>query len=259
MLEWVGARTLKGGAYLIDVVTLVVHAAYELATVWRRGRREALQVVSRQLLFTGVDALPVVSVIALMLGLIVITQAGTQLPLLGAATLIGNVVVVVVIRELGPLLTAFIVIWRSGTAITIELGNMRVAQEVTALELMGIPVMRFVVMPRLAGMALAMMCLTFYFDVVAVLGGFLVARLELVVPFAAFARSVVHTLSSLDVIVTAFKSVLFGTIVGAIGCYHGLAVGRSSTEVPQQTTKAMINSVTVCLLVDILVAFAVYS
>jgi phospholipid/cholesterol/gamma-HCH transport system permease protein len=259
LLEWVGARTLKGGAYLTDLATLVAQTGYELAAVWRRGRREALQVIARQLLFTGVDALPVVTVIALMLGVIVITQAGTQLPLLGADTLIGNVIVVVVIRELGPLLTAFIVIWRSGTAIAVELGNMRVGQEVTALVLMGISVTGFVVMPRVVGTAVAMVCLAFYFDVVAVLGGFLIARLELTIPFAAFARAMVHTLSSVDVVVTAMKSALFGTIIAAIACYHGLAVRASPTEVPQQTTKAMINSVTVCLLVDILVALAAYS
>jgi phospholipid/cholesterol/gamma-HCH transport system permease protein len=253
-----GARTLAGAAYLTDLAALVVQAFLDLGGGGARGRREAFRVITRQILFTGVDALPVLSVIALLLGIIVITQAGTQLPLVGAEHLIGSIIVVAVIRELGPLLTAFIVIGRSGTAITTELGNMRVGQEVTALRLMGISVTRFIIMPRVVGMILAMVCLTFYFDLVSVLGGFFIAKIELTIPFVAFADAIVKTLSSLDVAVTGVKSVLFGAAIAAIGCHHGMAVTGSSTEVPQQTTKAMINAVTVCLLIDMLIACAVY-
>ncbi len=257
-IEWLGARVVAGFTYLADLSALVVRVFQDLGGGGARGRREAVRVIARQILFTGVDALPVTSVIALLLGIIVITQAGTQLPLVGAESLIGSVIVVGVIRELGPLLTAFIVIGRSGTAITTELGNMRVSQEVTALRLMGIPITRFIIMPRVIGMILAMLCLTFYFDLVAVLGGFVIAKLELTIPFTAFADSIVKSLSSLDVLVTAVKSVTFGTLIAAIGCHHGMAVGQSPTEVPQQTTKAMINSVTICLAVDMVIVCAVY-
>lgn len=258
LIEWLGVRTLAGVTYLTELTALVVQAFLDIGVGGAKGRREALRVITRQILFTGVDALPVVSVVALLLGIIVITQAGTQLPLVGAENLIGSIIVVVVIRELGPLLTAFIVIGRSGTAITTELGNMRVGQEVTALRLMGIRVTRFIIMPRVVGMILAMVCLTFYFDLISVLGGFVVAKIELTIPFVAFADAVVKTLSSMDVLVTALKSALFGTVVAAIGCFHGMAVVKSPTEVPQQTTKAMINSVTICLVIDMLIACAVY-
>ena len=87
------------------------------------GNRDR-RVLVRQILFTGVDALPVTTVIALLLGIIIVTQAGTQLPRLGAGGLVGSIIVVTVIRELGPLITAFIVVGRSGTAIATELGNM---------------------------------------------------------------------------------------------------------------------------------------
>ena len=101
---------------------------------------DAASSLIRQILFTGVDALPVTSVIALLLGIIIVTQAGTQLPRLGAGGLVGSIIVVTVIRELGPLITAFIVVGRSGTAIATELGNMSVTREVVALRLMGIPI-----------------------------------------------------------------------------------------------------------------------
>lgn len=258
MIGWLGQRTIAGYLYLTDLAAHVFVTLRELVTPSREGRWAALRVTLRQMLFTGVDALPVVSAIALMLGLIVITQAGTQLPKVGGQGLIGTIIVVVIIRELGPLLTAFIVIGRSGTAITTELGNMRVAQEVTALELMGIRVSRYVIMPRVVAVVLSMLCLIIYFDAVAVLGGFVIARLKLTLPFQVFGQAVAQSLSLADVLVTVAKGVLFGTAVAVICCHHGLSVRASYTEVPQQTTKAMINSVTSCLALDILVTVAAY-
>lgn len=257
-LEWFGGRAISAWRYAADLGRLTSVSLRELLSPGKKGRGEAFRVIARQILFTGVDALPVISGIALMLGIIIITQAGTQLPKLGAGGLVGNIIVVVVIRELGPLLTAFIVVGRSGTAITTELGNMRVAREVVALELMGIRVSRFIVMPRMVGMVLSLIALTLYFDVVCVLGGFFVARVVLTVPFDAFAQGITHSLSLLDIIVTLSKGALFGTAVAAICSHHGLSVKASYTEVPQQTTRAMINSLTICLLLDIVVTVAAY-
>jgi len=258
VLEWFGQKAIAAWTYGADLGGLVFLSLRDLVSPGRRGRGEAFRVIARQVLFSGVDALPVISGIALMLGIIIITQAGTQLPKIGAGGMVGNIIVVVVIRELGPLLTAFIVVGRSGTAITTELGNMRVAREVVALELMGIRVTRFIVMPRMVGMVLSMICLTLYFDVVSVLGGFFVARIVLTVPFDAFAQGITQSLSLVDALVTLSKGAMFGTAVAAICSYHGLSVRASYTEVPQQTTRAMINSLTICLLLDILITLAAY-
>jgi phospholipid/cholesterol/gamma-HCH transport system permease protein len=255
---WIGAKVLAALGYVADLGSVVTQSIWDLLSPGRKGRGEAFRVITKQILFTGVDAFPVVSGIALMLGIIIITQAGTQLPKLGAGGLIGNIIVVVVIREMGPLLTAFIVVGRSGTAITTELGNMRVGREVLALELMGIRVTRYIVMPRMVGMVLSMICLTLYFDAVCVLGGFFVAKIVLTVPFDAFAQGVAKSLSLIDIVVTFVKAATFGTAVAAICSYHGLCVRASYTEVPQQTTRAMINSLTICLLLDIVITLAAY-
>lgn len=258
VIAWVGRKVMAWYAYSADLMALVYLSLRELANPVERVRRTASGVILRQILFTGVDALPVMSAIALMVGIIIITQAGTQLPKVGAGDQIGNIIVVTVIRELGPLLTMFIVVGRSGSAITTELGYMRVGQEITALELMGVQVTRFIVMPRMMGMILSMICLTLYFDTVAVLGGFVVAKLKLTVPFAAFAKAVTQSLSVTDLVVTATKGVLFGMAVAAICCHHGLSVRSSFTEVPQQTTRAMINSLKICLVLDIVVTVTAY-
>lgn len=249
---------MGAGRYAAEVSGLAVSAVRDFLAAPPKARRQTVAVISRQILFTGVDALPVLSVIALMLGMIIITQAATQLPKVGAGQLVGNIIVVVLIRELGPLITAFVVVARSGTAIATELGNMRVGQEVTALQLMRIPISQYLVLTRVAGLVLSMISLTLYFDMVAVFGGYLVAAGSLTVPFAVFFRAVVDSLSMMDLVVTVIKSVLFGSAIALICCHHGLAVRASYTEVPQQTTRAMINSVTICLILDIAITMAAY-
>jgi phospholipid/cholesterol/gamma-HCH transport system permease protein len=258
VIAWTGRKTVEGVAYAADVLYLSYLAFKELLSPARRGRGEALRVITRQILFTGVDALPVVGAIALILGLLIIIQAGTTLPHVGAGAFLAKIIVLTVVRELGPLITAFIVVWRSGTAMCTELGNMRVGQEIAALEAMGINLTRFIVMPRLVGAIVAMICLTVYFDVVAVLGGFLVAKVKLTIPVAVYLAEIQKSLSIADVLITVIKGGMFGMTIAVICCHHGLSVVGAATEVPQQATRAMLNTVTACLLLDIIVTVGFY-
>ncbi len=258
MIAWTGRKTVEGVAYAADILFLGYLAFKELFSPARRGRREALKSIASQILFTGVDAMPVVGALALMLGLIVIIQAGLALPQVGAEAVLSNVIVVALVRELGPLLTAFIVVWRSGTAMCTELGNMRVGQEVDALEAMGISVVRFLVMPRMIGAIVALICLTVYFDLVAVIGGFLVAKVALTIPFLSYVTEIEQALSITDVAITVVKSALFGLALAVICCHHGLAVVGAPTEVPQQNARAMLNTVAACLILDIIVSVSFY-
>ncbi len=258
MIAWTGRKTVEGVAYAADILFLSYLSFKELFSPARRGRREALKGIASQILFTGVDAMPVVGALALMLGLIVIIQAGLALPQVGADAFLAKIVVVALVRELGPLLTAFIVVWRSGTAMCTELGNMKVGQEVDALEAMGISVVRFLVVPRMVGAVVALICLTVYFDLVAILGGFLVAKVSLTIPFLSFMAEIEKALSVTDVLITVVKSALFGFAIALICCHHGLAVVGATTEVPQQNTRAMLNTVAACLVLDIIVSVGFY-
>ncbi len=246
-------------AYASEVLYLGYLASKEIFAASPRKRGETYRIIARQVIFTGVDALPPVTFIALMVGLLVIIQAGTTLPHVGASGLLAQIIVLTIVRELGPLITAFIVVWRSGTAISTELGNMRVGKESTALEAMGINVTRFIVMPRLIGAIIAMICLTVYFDLVAVVGGFLVAKTKLTIPLAVYLEDIGNALSLADILITLIKAVLFGFTIAVICSHHGLSVEGSPTEVPQQTTRAMLNTVTICLVFDIIVTVGFYS
>ena len=258
MIAWTGKKTAEGVAYAADILFLGYLAFKELFSPDRRGRGEASRIITRQILFTGVDALPVVGAIALMLGLIVIIQAGLALPQVGAEEFLANIVVAALVRELGPLLAAFIVVWRSGAAMCIEMGNMKVEQEIDALEAMGISVVRFLVMPRMVGTIVALICLTVYFDLVAIIGGFLLAKVTLTIPFLGYVEGIERALSVTDVLITVVKSALFGFAIAVICCHHGLSVAGATTEVPQQNARAMLNTVAACLVLDIVVSVGFY-
>lgn len=208
-----------------------------------QGLRSIFSVVSAQIYFTGWQALPLISVLALASGSIVIMQSQTQLNLLGGSAMIGQLLVMIIVREISPLLTALIVIARSGTAVASEIGNMRVNREIEALEVMGINPLSYVVFPRLMGGIVSVLCLAFYFIVVALLGGFLVTRFFDSTPFSFFAESLASAFKAEDVILFLLKNTFSGAIIFTVSCFQGFQVQMGPHEVPQVTTKAVVNSV----------------
>lgn len=214
------------------------------------GRRAVFKVLYKQIYFTGIEAISIISWIALMIGLIIVTQAISILPMFGGEGLIGKILVWTVIRELGPLFAAIIVIARSGTAIAAELGSMKVHDEIKALEVMGINIDRYIVMPRVIGTAAAIFVLTFYFEVVAILGGYLLAGFGKRITFGIYMTSIFNASEIMDIVASTLKSIAFGLIIGAVCCYHGLRVGKSITQIPQETTKAVIRSLFLIFIVD---------
>jgi phospholipid/cholesterol/gamma-HCH transport system permease protein len=251
-LAWMGRQVIAGGAYVRDMTAISYFSFRELVTTPEPRRRGMFRVLAQQVIFAGVDALPMIGTVALVLGSIMIIQAGVNLHAVGAENLLGTMMVVVLIRELGPLLTAFIVAGRSGAAVCTELGNLQVGMEFKALHAMGIRILGFVVLPRMLAIVLAMICLTIYFDLIAVMGGIAIAKFSLGVPFSVFFDALESSIGLTDVFIMAMKGVLFGIAVAAICCHHGLSVQDAATEVPQAAIRAILGSVTVCVLLDLL-------
>ncbi|MCB0392101.1 MAG: ABC transporter permease [Bdellovibrionales bacterium] len=208
-----------------------------------QGLRAILSVVSAQIYFTGFQALPIISVLALASGSIVIMQSNLQLNFLGGNEMIGNLLVVIIVREISPLLTALVVIARSGTAVASEIGNMRVNKEIEALESMSINPLSYIVFPRLIGGLISVMCLAFYFIVVSLIGGFIVTKLVHDMPLAFYLDSLAQAFAGEDVILFVVKNAFSGIFIFVICCYQGFSVKRSPHEVPQVTTRAVMNSI----------------
>jgi phospholipid/cholesterol/gamma-HCH transport system permease protein len=209
----------------------------------RQGARTIFSVVASQVYFTGYQALPLVVTLAVATGCIVIMQASSQYNLLGGANMLGQLMLIVVVREVGPLLTALIVIARSGTAVASELGNMKANREIEALEVMGINPLSFIVFPRLVGGILSVICLALYFIFSAIFGGFLAARIFQKVAFSHYLDSIMQAFTMADIWLFGLKVFFSGAIIFTVCCYQGLLVTAGPHEVPQVTTKAVVNSI----------------
>jgi phospholipid/cholesterol/gamma-HCH transport system permease protein len=153
---------------------------------------------------------------------------------------------------------ALILIARSGTAIASELGNMKVNKEIDALETMAINPLSYIVFPRLMGGVVSIVCLTFYFSVLALAGGFAMSQLFGDFSLPSYIDALAETLTGMDVAFFFIKSLLNGACVFAIACYYGLSVNQSPHEVPQATTRAVLASISAVGVTTALATLAFY-
>jgi phospholipid/cholesterol/gamma-HCH transport system permease protein len=252
---WVGGKIIV----FLNLSTLLYLAFKELIAEREKGFSLVFEITLRQIYFTGVEALKVVTLISLALGTVIIVQAGTQLAFLGGGIeFIVPILVLVMFRELGPLLTAIIVIGRSGTAIATELGNMVIAQEIDAIQAMGINPVYFIATPRIIGVTIAVICLTTVFIAVGLLGGFWVSKLILPITFSAFLQALQNSLKVNDLLFGFLKSLIFGLLIGLTCTYHGLTVRYSSIEVPQAATRGVVSAMLFCFATNALLTVLFY-
>jgi phospholipid/cholesterol/gamma-HCH transport system permease protein len=200
---------------------------------------------------TGSQLLPMFFFISAALGLVVVGQTISWLKALGGTSFLGPIMVAVVVRELGPLLTAMLVLARSGTRNVIELGTARALGEVEALEALRIDPIHYLVMPRVIGMAMAVFALTIYFILGTLASGYLFAFVNNI-PLRPdeYIHQLTDALSGLDFVVLALKSGLFGVVIAVITCYHGLAQPLRLEEVPRAAIRAVAQCVVACVLLD---------
>jgi phospholipid/cholesterol/gamma-HCH transport system permease protein len=223
-----------------------------------RRRQVAFRVFILQILFTAVEAASIVAFIALALGALIIIQGNSILPRFGQGKLLYTLLAIVITRELGPLLTAFIIIARSGTAIATELGNMVISHEIEAYVAVGINPIAYLVVPRFLGVTVSMVLLTIYFNFFGLFGSFLLSQLVARIPFREYVVNLLAALTPADILSSALKSVVFGVIVSFVAVYQGLRVKASSTEVPQVAIKAVGQGFVLCILADAVITLIYY-
>ena len=226
--------------------------------LFMRRKQVAFRVLVLQILFTGVEALSIVSLVALSIGAVIIVEGGTILPRFGQTSLLYSILIIVITRELGPILTAFIIIARSGTAIATELGNMVVSHEIEAYLSVGINPISYLVVPRVLGVTISMMALTVYFNIFGLVGSFLVSQLVKPVPFGEYFRELLATISPTDILSTLLKSFVFGVITSVVATYQGFKVSLSVTEIPRAAIKAVGQGFVLCFIADALITLIYY-
>lgn len=237
--------TLQGlGAFLLITLGVIVRKFRVAPTVLR-------PMIVAQLARSGLFLLPIATFLALALGLVVIGQTVSLLSRVGVTGLLGTVMVSAVVRELGPLLAAALVLARSGTANVIELGTARAQGEIESLESLGIDPVHYLVVPRVIGMAFGMFALTVYLILGAIFSGYLWAFLQ-DVPLRPddYFRQLAEALSGLDFALLAAKTFAFGVTIAIVTCYHGLAQPLELSGVSRATVRAVAQSIIACAVLD---------
>ncbi len=250
-MEGVGARIVRTLDVLRELAAFAVITLGVTLTKFNVSKRVVRPLVFRQIWDAGVRLLPMISFIGAAFGLLIVGQTVALLQKFGAQQYIGTVMVTVIVRELGPLLTALIVLARAGTSNVVELGTMRALGEVEALESLGIDPVHYLVMPRVIGLATAVFCLTTYLVLISIASGYVCAFVqEVPLTLASYLEQLGNALRWEDFALFALKTTLFGIIIAVVNCYHGLARPLRVEEVSQVTARAVVESVTGCVLLD---------
>ena len=205
----------------------------------------------------GFDGLPICTLIGLLLGMILAFESAASLKMFGAEVYVADLIAIALFRELGPIITAIILAGRTGSAFAAEIGTMKVDEELDALTTMGLPPVRFLVMPRMVAAALAMPVLTVFAEISGLIGGCIVLQL-MDVPASGFWK---HAASSSSAFIIAFglaKSALFGLLVGFIGCAAGMRTRNTADGVGAAATNAVVGGIVAIAVTDGLLAVACY-
>lgn len=199
---------------------------------------------------TGMNALPIVGLLSFLIGVVLAYQGVDQLAQFGAEIFTINILGVGLLRELGGLITAIIVAGRSGSAFTAQIGTMRVNQEIDAMQTMGLNTIDTLVLPRVIGLVIVMPLLTFYADIMGLIGGAVMCYVDLNITFPVFLRQLDEAVSVNTLLVGLIKAPVFAIVIALVGCYEGFQVERNAASVGALTTRAVVEAIFLVIVLD---------
>ena len=235
------------GLRLVNFLGLTITALLRLAL---RPHSLRLTMLVNHMENAGINALPIVGLISFLIGVVLAFQGADQLARFGAQIFTVNLVGYGVLREMGILLTAIIVAGRSGSAYTAQIGTMKVNEEIDAMRTLGLDPMEVLVLPRILALVLVMPLLTFYADMMGLLGGAVMAYVDLDISFYQFFRQLHSSVPIGSFWVGMMKAPLFGFIIAMVGCYEGLKVSRSAESVGLRTTSSVVKAIFLVIVLD---------
>jgi len=239
------AAWTRASVLLSETVSWLVLAPF-------RGKKIPFRSTLENFVEFGTRSLPIVGMISFLVGAIIALQASYTLEKWGAERFIATLVMVSALREMAPLMAAILITGRSGSAITAEIGTMRVNEEIDALEVMGIDPIRYLVAPRFMAMVLAVPAVTIVAMFIMVLGGLLASVSVVGVPVSVYLEQTVSAMVGKDLAVGLTKSLFFGVAICWVGVYRGLQVEGGAEEVGRKTTSSVVTSIFFVIVIDLL-------
>ena len=247
LLERVGERTLSLRDRAADTAAFVGFTALAMGRFVLRRARYRPADLGLLVQGAGPDALPIVALVNLLVGIILAFVGITQLRRFGADHYVAEVVGIAVVRDMGALITAVVLAGRSGAAYAAQIASMQVTQEVDALRTLGISPVEFLVVPRVVALTLMMPFLTLFADAVGVLGGAAVGTTMLHQALAAYLRQTAASLTAGDVMGGLVKGATYGALVAVAGTLRGMQAERSSEQVGRAATQAVVTGITLII------------
>lgn len=245
-----------------QLLALFVKAIASLFSHSRSFKTDSRNIIL-QTFFTGVEIFPILFVVATLFGTVVIIEVITIMGKMGLSDVIGSLIVVVIIRELGPILTAFLIAGRSGSSLTTYIGSMVINSEVDALASMGVDPIRYLVMPGLIGGCIAMFIMNIIFSASAICAGFLVTKgaiiltgniINIQLTWSYLSTEILNAITLMDFIFIVLKPLVFGAIITTNACYQALNIPRDVRQVPKATSRSVIKSFLYVVVADVVLS-----
>ncbi len=252
VLARIGRQSLASLRHAYGMISFVGENALVLARSLLDPRRIRWRPLLRNLQTAGYEALPITGLLSFLLGIVIAYQGAEQLRRFGANIYVADLVGLAMVRELSPMMTAIIVAGRSGSAYAAQIGTMKVTEEIDALRTIGVGQLEWLVLPKVLALVIALPLLTVYTDVMGILGGMVMARVQLDVSYGAFLGQLDNAISLSSYLSGIGKTPVFAVIIALVGCYQGFQVGGSADSVGRQTTVSVVQSIFLVIVTDAL-------
>ena len=249
-----GAVVVRVEEHVVGAVRLLGQLLLDAIELVRAPRAGPWRDVSGHLYRIGATALPITALVGFLIGVVLAYLMSQQLRQFGADAFIVNILGVALIRELGPVLAAILIAGRSGSAITAQIGVMRVTEELDAMKVMGIPKGYRLVLPRVMALVVAMPLLAVWTTLAALLGGMLASDLVMGLTPAYFVTALAKAVQVSNLWLAVGKSAVFGLMIALIGCHYGLRIKPNTQSLGEGTTASVVTSITMVILVDAMFA-----
>jgi len=253
-LELASLKTLDFARHGVDIVALIGRLLLDFIHVLRRPSLIGWREISANVFRTGAQALPITALVGFLVGLTLSYLISKQLKTYGADIFVINILGLAVIRELGPLLAAIIVAGRSGSAMTAQIGVMRVTQELDALSVMGISHTVRLVLPKVLALAVSLPLVALWTSGLMLLGGMAAANAQLGVGPSSFLHTLPSVVEPANLWLGWAKSVIFGGLIALLACHFGLRVKPNTESLGQSVTQSVVTAITLVIVVDAIFA-----
>jgi phospholipid/cholesterol/gamma-HCH transport system permease protein len=247
----IGRASMDAGHQAVSILGYLGCVTVESGEAIARPKRNLrIPAIIHQVEETGINALPIVGLLSFLIGVVIAYQGITQLHKFGAELLTIDGLGIITLREMGVLMTSIIIAGRSGSAFTAHIGTMRVNEEIDAMQTMGLNTIDTLVLPRIIGLVIALPLLTLYADIMGLIGGAVMCYFNLHVTIPAFLRELQQALEVRTLFVGLIKAPVFAFVIALVGCYEGFQVERNAASVGLLTTRAVVESVFLVIVLD---------